>query len=97
MGGWVGSLLLVLGVPVVRGCLLCHTLVKACTSCLRLHPETHPASRPCWTLPACLQITVVAGEVIRRYASGAMTEEQEPQDRHPQGEAAGGVVLVIIA
>lgn len=35
----------------------------------------------------CLpQITVVAGEVIRRYASGAMTEEQEPQDRHPQGE-----------
>ncbi|KAI7843657.1 hypothetical protein COHA_002559 [Chlorella ohadii] len=32
------------------------------------------------------EITVVAGEVIRRYASGAMAEEQEPQDRHPQGE-----------
>lgn len=40
---------------------------------------------------------MVAGEVIRRYASGAMAEEQEPQDRHPQGEAAGGFVLVIIA
>lgn len=31
---------------------------------------------------------MVAGEVIRRYASGSMTEEQEPQERHPQGEAA---------
>ncbi|KAL4433964.1 hypothetical protein ABPG75_000405 [Micractinium tetrahymenae] len=32
------------------------------------------------------EVVVVAGEVIRRYASGTMTEEQEPQERHPQGE-----------
>ncbi|KAL4441841.1 hypothetical protein ABPG77_003757 [Micractinium sp. CCAP 211/92] len=32
------------------------------------------------------QVVVVAGEVIRRYASGTMTEEQEPQERHPQDD-----------
>lgn len=45
-------------------------------------PHRLPAPWPPISLP---QITVVAGEVIRRYASGAMSEEQEPQDRHPQG------------
>jgi len=42
---------------------------------------THPL-----TQRTPLQVVVVAGEVIRRYASGTMTEEQEPQERHPQGE-----------
>lgn len=37
--------------------------------------------------PLCSQVVVVAGEVIRRYASGNVTEEQEPQERHPLGEA----------
>ena len=33
-----------------------------------------------------LQVVIVAGEVIRRYgAAGSMSEEREPQERHPQG------------
>ena len=44
-----------------------------------------------------MQVVVVAGEVIRRYApGGGMEEEREPQERHPHGAsfappgAAGG-------
>ncbi|KAI3434695.1 hypothetical protein D9Q98_002758 [Chlorella vulgaris] len=32
------------------------------------------------------EVVIVAGEVIRRYAPGTMTEEQAPQERHPLGE-----------
>lgn len=37
------------------------------------------------------EVTVVNGEVIRRYgAGGSMEEEQEPQERHPQGQCSLG-------
>lgn len=42
--------------------------------CYRLSPA------PAW------QVVVVQGEVIRRYAAGGgMSEEHQPQERHPQG------------
>lgn len=55
--------------------------------------QPHPAAAPPLLLPhpaapapLPLQVVIVAGEVIRRYAPGTMTEEQAPQERHPLGE-----------
>ena len=42
----------------------------------------------CFACGAAVQVVIVAGEVIRRYGAGSMSEEQEPQERHPQGEPA---------